>query len=281
MGVTIRGGGRRMAKQLADDGQTHRSPRADAGEGMSQVMQPYSLKPCGLADSGPWLFQIGARRALPLACDDMWITVHARERRKYQKRRRRKIDRLLARLAIRQKNHAALNIDMLPFRVENFAKASAGQDQKPDGRDCERIELRPSLVGFWRVLRFGVRLVDIVRQADSLAIRKRRPEPRQFVSRQEPFAALLTIFLQSLRRVMPVGDQPTCCTPCESFRPDCGSPIGGVGAVGHADVKGRDMRAGECDRLQRAMRTAKLFKRYAMAYRRSGLQHRPDVLDIK
>jgi len=89
---------------------------------------------------------------------------------------------------------------MLPLGVQNLSKAAAGQDQEADGRHRERIKLRPSLGGFWRVLRFGIRLADVVRQADSLAFRKRRPEPRQRVSRQEPFAALLTIFLQALRR---------------------------------------------------------------------------------
>lgn len=115
-----------MPEKFPDHRQPHRCTGADAGERMTQIMKSDSFEASRLAYSGPRPFQIGPRRAVLRPSDDMWIALDARERRKYQKRRRREIDRLLASLAIRQKNHPTLNVNMLPIGVENFAKASAG-----------------------------------------------------------------------------------------------------------------------------------------------------------
>ena len=39
-----------------------------------------------------------------------------------------KIEWLLACLAVREENYPALDVDLLPFGVQNFAKASASED---------------------------------------------------------------------------------------------------------------------------------------------------------
>ena len=53
-------------------------------------------------------------------------------------------------------------------------------------------------------LRFG--FVYLIRQADRLALCERGAESPQFVGGQKSFAALFTVFLQALNRVVPLGD---------------------------------------------------------------------------
>ena len=46
-------------------------------------------------------------------------------------------------------------------------------------------------------------------------------------------------------------------------------------------MKGRDVRAGQCCSLQRPVSAPKLFEGYPIAYRRSGLKHRPDISSVE
>ena len=116
-----------MAKQLADDRQAQRRARADACEGMAQVVKP-NVQARRLDHRRPRLLEVGARRGVLRPGDDMRVAFDARERGKDGERRRREVDRLLAGLAVRQEQKTALKIDLRPLRVEDFAKAGAGQD---------------------------------------------------------------------------------------------------------------------------------------------------------
>ena len=50
---------------------------------------------------------------------------------------------------------AALDVDVLPPKVQNLAKASAGKDQKSQGRGSISRQQRPSIFFFWQMLRQG------------------------------------------------------------------------------------------------------------------------------
>jgi hypothetical protein len=93
---------------------------------MAQGVKPHSFEPGGLADSGPRLFQIGLRLSGLFARDNVRGTLDAGQSGKHFESRCWEIDRLFARLAVRQEDHAALNIDVRPLSVEDFAKAGSG-----------------------------------------------------------------------------------------------------------------------------------------------------------
>ena len=196
-------------------------------------------------------------------------------------RRCGKVDRLPAGLAVRQEDDAALQIDLRPLRVENFAKPGARQDQQPDRGDGERVEPNAPVFGLRRVLGARLRFIDRIGQADGFAFRKRGAEAREFVAGQEALAPLLAIFLQPLCRVVALGNKPARRRPCERLSPNRYSTICRIGPIGHASVKRCDMRPRERFRFQSAMGAAQLGKGNAMAYRRSRLHHRPDVLLVE
>jgi hypothetical protein len=95
--------------------------------------------------------------------DDVRIAVHAREFREHRERRGRQVQRLGARLAVRQTRFAALEIDPIPSEPEHLAEPAAGEDKQLDRCD------------------------DVGRTVMS---RERIAEPRQFVRRQGPLARL-------------------------------------------------------------------------------------------
>jgi hypothetical protein len=59
-------------------------------------------------------------------------------------------------------NHATLEIDMLPFGMEDFAQSCAGQQQQSNRRKCMAIDLAPPILGLRSVLRLRSRLVNRV-----------------------------------------------------------------------------------------------------------------------
>jgi hypothetical protein len=58
MRVTKRGGGLRMAEQLADHRKAERRASADARERMPQIVDTEALKPGRLRHGGPWAPQV-------------------------------------------------------------------------------------------------------------------------------------------------------------------------------------------------------------------------------
>ena len=101
---------------------------------MPQIVNAHVVQLGRLANTTPRLVQVGARSAFARARDDVRIALHARKLGKNGLCRGAQIERLFARLAIGEKQDAALKVQLRPLRVENFAKACSGQDKQPNGQ---------------------------------------------------------------------------------------------------------------------------------------------------
>src|ERR1700733_5807307 len=99
---------------------------------MAEVVKPHALQASGPAHSGPWLLEVRPRRVRPRARNDKGVALDPLERRENLLGSRGEVDRLRASLAVLEENHAPLKVNVLPFRVKDFAKASPGQDQEAD-----------------------------------------------------------------------------------------------------------------------------------------------------
>jgi hypothetical protein len=108
MRIAVGRGRLRAPKQLTDDRQAERSARAEAGEGVAEIMQPDAFKPSSAANRGPRLLEVHPRRAILRPSDDMWVALDARDSRQSGLRRRGKADRLLAGAAPSRANSSLL-----------------------------------------------------------------------------------------------------------------------------------------------------------------------------
>src|ERR1700729_3172727 len=120
-------------------------------------MEADSVKACHLAYCVPRPLEVRARLSCFFAGYDVRIAVNPGQGGQDRCSRSRKIDRLYAGLAVGQKDHAAVEIDMLPFGIEDFAHSCAGQHQQSNRRECMAIDLSPPVLRLWSVLRFGIR----------------------------------------------------------------------------------------------------------------------------
>ena len=103
-----------MSEQLADDRQAERRARAEAREGMPQVMQPDACETRGAANRGPGLLEVGARRAMPRAGNHMRVSLDTRQARQHGLRSRGKIDRLFARPRLQQMSLPGTSLGQRP-----------------------------------------------------------------------------------------------------------------------------------------------------------------------
>jgi hypothetical protein len=90
--------GLRVAQQLPDDWRAQAAASPKAGEGMTQIVNAHAIKLSFPSHHRPWSFEIGARRDRIIASND----IHS--------------------YAIK----SPFEIDLVPFQVQNFAQATAG-----------------------------------------------------------------------------------------------------------------------------------------------------------
>lgn len=111
-----------------------------------------------------------------IASDD--ISTDPGEATEHVKRRHVQDDGLFSRLAVREKQQAPVETDMLPSEVEDFAKARAGEDQQ--AKRCRRMGTDDSeAISLRNVLGFLSRIDDPWR-ADCLRFANGKSQPFQF-----------------------------------------------------------------------------------------------------
>jgi hypothetical protein len=86
-------------------------------EAMPEIVQPHAFEPRRFRDGRPRLFKIGARGCVLHAGDNVGVGFEAGQACEHLYCRRAQIDRLPARLAIREKENAAFEIGVLPLGV--------------------------------------------------------------------------------------------------------------------------------------------------------------------
>ena len=127
MGIARRRRGLRVAEQLADDGKPERGTGSEAGERMPEVVNAKAVEIGDPDHRAPRLVEVGAGSARKRAGDDVRIVGDASDRGQNRLGGGAQMERLPSRLGIRKKQNAALEVDLIPSRVENLAKPRAGQ----------------------------------------------------------------------------------------------------------------------------------------------------------
>jgi hypothetical protein len=122
-----------MAQQPADDWQAQPTTGTEARIGVPQIVQPNAGKSGALSDSIPWALQIMAR-LFRMVAGNYERTDSTIQAIQHRKGRGIEDDRLPAALAIRQKQTAALDIDVLPSQVQNLPQAAAGEEKEAKRR---------------------------------------------------------------------------------------------------------------------------------------------------
>ena len=207
------------------------APATDASERMAQVVKPHSFEPGGLADSGPRLFQIGLRLAELRAWNDIRIAFDAWQTDKHFERRCTQVDGLASGFRVDEEDHASFDIHMLPFGVEDFTHARAGQDQEPDRRDGMGVRQRAPVALFWCMLRARLFGVDEIWQADGFAFHKRSAEPPKLFAGKESLSPTFGISFDPDARVCARGHFVALCRPIPDRRDKRQRPIRLIGYV--------------------------------------------------
>ena len=135
VGVARRGLHLRMAKQLADHGQSLAGCDSGLCKGVAQVVDPDVLDPCAGADALPEGLEVAERLAGQDASDDPRIAVNPLGTLQVFDRRGTDMHDFLAGFGIGQAQDAFVEIDVVPFQRHDLAKAASGQDQQPCGED--------------------------------------------------------------------------------------------------------------------------------------------------
>src|SRR5262245_6583643 len=115
MGIAVRGLGLRMTKKCPDRRQRHATCGAHRGKGMAKIVKAHIIQPCCFPDPAPWLLQVDQPHPLPLADNHEGIAFHSGKLTQNGQSRCIEIKRLGARLAVREPDRGALEIDELPL----------------------------------------------------------------------------------------------------------------------------------------------------------------------
>jgi hypothetical protein len=89
---------------------------------MPQIVKPHAIESGGLCHGAPRLLEVRAGRAVPPPSDNMRIVFDARERRQDGLRGGGKINRLLSGFGVRQKNDAALQLNLIANNLIRIPK---------------------------------------------------------------------------------------------------------------------------------------------------------------
>ena len=135
VGVSSRCGGLRMAEERADHGKREALRGRNRCKAVAEVVDAHIVEPGQPSYPTPGLLQVHKMRPWSLAADDIGVVRQARDTRQNLERRIAKMDRLLAGLAVPKAEHPPPDIDLGPAQRADFAEASAGEDEQPDGCD--------------------------------------------------------------------------------------------------------------------------------------------------
>lgn len=102
---------------------------------MPKVMNAETRQPSGFCDGRPWFLQIGARFALVVfvpcgAGKYMRVPMYAGQLVQDREGGRTEINRLFVGFGVWQEEHAALSVEPIPARVQDFSKAGAGKQRR-------------------------------------------------------------------------------------------------------------------------------------------------------
>ena len=134
----------------------------------------------------------------------------------------------LARLAFRQEQQAALEVDMLPFQVQDFAQPAAGEQQQPDRRRRMRTDDGTALA-LGDVFRGWLGLVHVPGDPVCFRLADRRAEPHKLVRRQEPLASVFGVFFDPRAGFTPLRDQPALAGEAVHAADHRHDPVGLIG----------------------------------------------------
>jgi len=146
-----------VAEQLSDDRQPQGGACADAREGMAQIIKAHAFELCESANRPPGTIQIRARLVRTTTRDHKRTTLDARKLAQQTQGWPAEDDGLASRLAVREKEGAAFEIDMPPLEIENLARTHAGQYQKADRCHGKRIENAAPVFRLRSMLRLRLR----------------------------------------------------------------------------------------------------------------------------
>src|SRR5215216_2073886 len=128
MRVTARGPRLSMAEQLANDREAHAAPRTYRREGMPQIVNAKALQHGMPSDRLPRTLEVGTGLAGIVASDDEGAD--AREAFEHRQGGSVEDHRPLPGFRGRQEQHAALEIHVAPFQMQNFTETTAREQQK-------------------------------------------------------------------------------------------------------------------------------------------------------
>src|SRR5436190_12194364 len=97
--------------------------------------------------------------------------------------------------------------------MQNFAQPAAGEQQKPECRSGELVDLGSAIVSLGQVLGSWTLLVRIPRHAGGFRLTDRRAKSLQFMFREEPLAPMLWELTYPTRRILALGY-------CADLRPE-------------------------------------------------------------
>ncbi len=164
--------GLRVPQQLTNNRKPEPATSANAGVGMPQIMKPDADEAAMARHHLPRPFEVRPWRIGVFASDDEGAD--AGELGEAGQRRRVQDDGLAACLAVREQQQSALEIDMLPSQMQNFAQPCTSKYQQPQSRRGMRADDSAAVV-FWNVLGAWTRLVNVPCNAECLAARIAAP----------------------------------------------------------------------------------------------------------
>ena len=189
----------RVTQQLADDWQTQSGTGTYRRMGMPKVVDANACQACPVRHCLPRLLEIGAR--LVRKCSGNDVITRAREGIQDRQRRRVQHHRFLPRFGGRQQQQTTLEIDLVPFEVQNFSQSRARENQQSDCGGGVRAD-DGAAVGLLRgVLGLRLRFIHRVRQPDSFGFPDRFSDPRQFRCCQIPLASFFPEMFDTSTRV--------------------------------------------------------------------------------
>jgi len=112
-----------------------------------QIVNAHIGQADGGADAVPGFLQVDEALTRTVAADHVRVVRQAGDALQHSHRGGRQLDDLLTGLGVRQVQHAARQINVLPLQFEDFVAPCAGEHQQADSRDG---------VGPFRVVALGV-----------------------------------------------------------------------------------------------------------------------------
>jgi len=197
-----------MSKQLSNYWKSQSATCTDARKRMPQVVNSNTFQTRSLTDQFPWPLEIRSRFFRIVARNDE--SADAGNCRQNVDSWTTQYDRLFARLGIRKKQQAALQIDVLPLQVQDFTQSCSSEQKQSQGSRSMWPDYCQAAFRSHRDV-FCVRRCSIYRPRDTgrFSFANGRTQPLQFLGSKKSFTALRPIFFDAPRRIYSFFHNPS------------------------------------------------------------------------